>query len=285
MVNQSPKQKGQTHQERLAFDLVSMNDQSDMGSINILSQLISFDINHPLAAMVIDWSGFQGEDGSGLKEEKLSASISSFFGQTNHLSARMGGGGALVIKNLQISDASVSDPFDRHILRSDEVIGEIAEVARALFDHLKSKGKTETLIGIGNYYSGNASAKRSFKEAMIALKISRSSGKTCGVCHASENRLANLFSSIDPIERENCSASILGAIEGEAELLKTLQVFFEANLNITAAAKVLFAHRNTLIYRLGKICGLTGLDPKRFEDAAILCAALKLRQMNRENLG
>ncbi|MDI6799620.1 MAG: helix-turn-helix domain-containing protein [Actinomycetota bacterium] len=284
-MKEMARPSNQNHEERLAFDLVSMSDETDMDSINIMSQLLSFDISRPLATMVIDWSGFRREDNLGPKEEKLLASISAFFGQTNHLSARMGGGGAFVIKSLQISDASVSDPFDRHILRSGEIVGELIEVGGALFEYLKTKDKVETSIGIGNYYSATDSARRSFKEAVLALKIGRSRGMISGIFHAKDNSLTNLLASIDFTERENYCAGVLGAIEGEGELIRTLDVFFEADLNITTASRMLFAHRNTLIYRLGKIYDLTGLDPKSFKDAAVLCAALKLCQLSRENLG
>lgn len=50
---------------------------------------------------------------------------------------------------------------------------------------------------------------------------------------------------------------------------RTVEVFLHNNLNINAASKELFMHRNTLIYRLEKIRNLTGLDLRRFCDAFI----------------
>ena len=49
----------------------------------------------------------------------------------------------------------------------------------------------------------------------------------------------------------------------------TAEVFLKCNLNINAASKELFMHRNTLIYRLDKIRERTGLDLKKFCDAFI----------------
>ena len=37
------------------------------------------------------------------------------------------------------------------------------------------------------------------------------------------------------------------------DMIKTIDVFFELNLNLSEAAKSLYVHRNTLIYRLDKI--------------------------------
>ncbi|MBA3062134.1 MAG: PucR family transcriptional regulator, partial [Atribacteria sp.] len=60
-------------------------------------------------------------------------------------------------------------------------------------------------------------------------------------------------------------------------LLETLQGFFDNNLSITQTAKALFVHRNTLLYRLGRVKKITGLDPKKFDDAVQLRLALKMR--------
>ncbi|WP_027415920.1 PucR family transcriptional regulator [Aneurinibacillus terranovensis] len=49
----------------------------------------------------------------------------------------------------------------------------------------------------------------------------------------------------------------------------TMAAFFEQNLNVSETARHLHIHRNTLQYRLDKIKALTGLDPKRFEEAIL----------------
>ncbi len=53
------------------------------------------------------------------------------------------------------------------------------------------------------------------------------------------------------------------------ELLETVRVFFRNDLNLTAASRELFVHRNTLNYRLDKIRKETGLDLRSFRDAVI----------------
>jgi len=54
---------------------------------------------------------------------------------------------------------------------------------------------------------------------------------------------------------------------GDLELEHTALVFFDNNLNITETANELFIHRNTLIYRLNKLEGITGYDIRKFNDA------------------
>lgn len=50
---------------------------------------------------------------------------------------------------------------------------------------------------------------------------------------------------------------------------RTVDVFLHNNLNVNAASKALFVHRNTLIYRLEKIRLATGLDIRKFCDAFV----------------
>jgi len=59
---------------------------------------------------------------------------------------------------------------------------------------------------------------------------------------------------------------------------KTLETFFDHNLNIQKAADELYVHRNTLIYRLNKITEHTGLDPRKFGNALSLQMALWINE-------
>ncbi|MBQ6385634.1 MAG: helix-turn-helix domain-containing protein [Lachnospiraceae bacterium] len=53
--------------------------------------------------------------------------------------------------------------------------------------------------------------------------------------------------------------------DGETEAL--INAFYANNLNISEAARQLYLHRNTLVYRLEKLRQQTGLDLRNFEDA------------------
>lgn len=55
----------------------------------------------------------------------------------------------------------------------------------------------------------------------------------------------------------------------DEEMLKTMEVFFDCGLNLSEAAKELYIHRNTLIYRLDKIQRITSYDIRKFNNAMI----------------
>ena len=62
--------------------------------------------------------------------------------------------------------------------------------------------------------------------------------------------------------------NILNILRDE-EIMSTIKIFFDNNLNITQASKNGFMHRNTLTYRLDKVKKHMGLNLKNFDDAII----------------
>lgn len=60
------------------------------------------------------------------------------------------------------------------------------------------------------------------------------------------------------------------------DMIRTIDVFFELDLNLSEAAKKLYVHRNTLIYRLDKIEKYTKYDIRKFKDAVIFKIAFSI---------
>ncbi|NHN32227.1 CdaR family transcriptional regulator [Paenibacillus agricola] len=52
----------------------------------------------------------------------------------------------------------------------------------------------------------------------------------------------------------------------DEEMINTLQIYLNCNLNLNETASQLMIHRNTLSYRLNKIHSITGKDPKNLLD-------------------
>lgn len=62
------------------------------------------------------------------------------------------------------------------------------------------------------------------------------------------------------------------------ELLNTVKAYLDNNLNVSEASRVLYIHRNTLMYRLDKFNKMTGLDCSRFEVGMKVGIALLILQ-------
>ncbi|KXG10052.1 Leucine-rich protein [Anoxybacillus sp. P3H1B] len=66
--------------------------------------------------------------------------------------------------------------------------------------------------------------------------------------------------------------SIVHSIDDE--LLETIKVFFQCDLNVSSAAKKLYMHRNSLQYRIDKFIEKTGIDIKHFKGAVAVYLAI-----------
>lgn len=59
------------------------------------------------------------------------------------------------------------------------------------------------------------------------------------------------------------------------EIINSFITYCECGMNITATAKTLYIHRNTVIYRLNKLEEITAIDVKNFQHCALLYFILK----------
>lgn len=75
-------------------------------------------------------------------------------------------------------------------------------------------------------------------------------------------------------DRKYIMHHILQGLQDDDELLRTVNMYFTCNQNLTLTAKKLYIHRNSLNYRLDKLTEKTGLDIRKFQDAFALYLAL-----------
>ncbi|HDR6315753.1 Fis family transcriptional regulator [Bacillus cereus] len=86
-----------------------------------------------------------------------------------------------------------------------------------------------------------------------------------------------LMISLSKEERKKYTNQLLAHISNDKELIDSVKVFFQCNLNVSLAAKQLYLHRNTLQYRIDKFIEKTGINIKTFEGAvAVYMAFLSL---------
>jgi purine catabolism regulator len=67
--------------------------------------------------------------------------------------------------------------------------------------------------------------------------------------------------------------------EGGGDFIKTLEVYFDHNGNLSQAAEALFVHRNTMTYRMERIAEITGLDLHHTETRLAIQLALRIHHM------
>jgi purine catabolism regulator len=64
-----------------------------------------------------------------------------------------------------------------------------------------------------------------------------------------------------------------------ADLIKTLEAFFNCHGNLSQTAEQLIVHRNTLLYRMNRINEIAGIDLDRPETRLALHLALTIRRL------
>ncbi|MFL5802527.1 MAG: PucR family transcriptional regulator [Roseiflexaceae bacterium] len=153
----------------------------------------------------------------------------------------------------------------------------LKRAGEALLTHLQSDIGMAISIGIGRYHPGVGGIARSYQDARAALAVGRRCAGEYRVHCLNHLGTAAFVGIFDEQTKLELAAHLLSPLDHEPELLETLQVFFAQNCCPSETARRLVIHRNTLTYRLQKIALLTGLDPRRFDDATQIHLALLLR--------
>ncbi|MCH7323397.1 helix-turn-helix domain-containing protein [Solibacillus sp. MA9] len=84
-----------------------------------------------------------------------------------------------------------------------------------------------------------------------------------------------LVTSAHSIDQKILSNHLIESLQ-DGEMLHTLKVFLQYNLNASLAAKRLHIHRNSLQYRFDKLINKTGIDCREFSNAAFLALVIPL---------
>jgi len=144
--------------------------------------------------------------------------------------------------------------------------------------------KTSATIGLGQYYPGLAGLRKSLSDAKVSLEIGTRIWGEDNIYHISDiGMLISLSEKVDFDRKCELAHQILGQIISDQETFKTMSVFLKKNMSLTETAKELHIHRNTLIYRLGKIKEEVGLDPRKFKDAVQIRLGIMLYGPNSNN--
>jgi carbohydrate diacid regulator len=163
----------------------------------------------------------------------------------------------------------------------------IQQLVSAIDETLQTDLSVHAEIGVGNFKTGLVSICDSFDEAQeaINLGLTQQSNKRVFVF---QKLLFERFMKQIPrdIKKQFYEMSYTDTIKKllNEEMQKTVEKFFENSLNLSEAARNLYIHRNTLIYRLEKIQKITGLDLRNFEDAVLLKVLIMLgKSLNSSN--
>lgn len=158
----------------------------------------------------------------------------------------------------------------------------LRRAAGALLTRLRADTSASINIGIGRYHPGLFGLAHSYEDARAALSLGRRFNGHNQVYCLDQLGIAAFIGISDERTKIELALHLLSPLDHEPELIETLHVFFNDDCCPSLAATELSIHRNTLSYRLDKIASLTGLDPRRFDDAVQIRLALLMRSLRTE---
>ena len=149
---------------------------------------------------------------------------------------------------------------------------EAEEYAAAVTQTMESEAGISCIAGIGRAAETLPEISQQYREALCAIET--------GVRHKMEGKVFRYEKQVlermaDLIPSKSAEKARTELIPQDTkkimtdEMVETIRAFFRNNLNLSTTARQLFIHRNTLLYRMEKIRKATGLDLRKFEDAAI----------------
>ena len=162
---------------------------------------------------------------------------------------------------------------------------ELKELVMAVMETAYEESGVKLMAGIGEVQSDLGKMYHSLIEARQAMEIGRAYRPGSRVYSYRELLIERFMAEI-PQEVARRYYEILfnkkNARIFNEEMVQTIDKFFECHLNVSEAARQLYIHRNTLVYRLDKVQKATGLDLRTFDDAITF---KMLRMLGRVNDG
>lgn len=176
-----------------------------------------------------------------------------------------------ILTNLCDDNDYVTFVDDQTIILIKEMSNADSEdVAESIADTLEADGYIKAQVAFGTVVGELKKVSSSYKEAQTALEVGRIFAQNDRVISYENLGIGRLIYQL-PVPL--CEMFIREVFKGKSpkdfneETLNTVEKFFENNLNVSEAARKLYIHRNTLVYRLDKIQEMTGLDLKVLDDA------------------
>lgn len=271
---------------------------SDEAAMLREGQILGIDLTLPRAVILIDASAHiladvprQMEIGEAQMQRRVSRvvqTVVSFFHLPNDtICAYLGGGEIAILKASTTRDlmAWTDQETPEHqdqTLSSWTNLAALKRAGNALLQRLRHELSVPISIGIGRYHPGIRGLAASYADARAALLLGRHFHGHNQLHCLDALGIAAFIGVSDERTKIDLARHLLSPLDHEPELLDTLAVFFSDDRSFQSAANQLAIHRNTLNYRLDKITSLTGLDPRRFDDAVQIRLALLLRSMQSE---
>jgi hypothetical protein len=155
----------------------------------------------------------------------------------------------------------------------------ILQEAEGLAEAMVNERGQEVRLAVHLPVSSPSEVREAWERMVRVMEMERVFDPERRVIPVWRMKLEELLAEIDVerVERYLQETGLMRALR-DRETRRTLEAFFRHDLNASEAARHLYIHRNTLLYRLERLKQESGLDVRRFEDAVRVKVALLLRR-------
>lgn len=185
-----------------------------------------------------------------------------------------------IIRQIYTDSEVVSFVYDDSII----LIGafdEISEHAKSIREAIVSDLYCKCFVSYSSIIYNVKDIKKVYEEAKECIILSRSFGLKEEIFFYDKILFEKIIYHLDPSVKEELLGRFKEKLNSfDNELINTIEEFVNCGLNISDAARRLYVHRNTLIYRLDKITKETGFDIRNFKEAAVFIIAFLVWKEN-----
>lgn len=162
--------------------------------------------------------------------------------------------------------------------RTREFNIKIVETILNKFNNLEMK------IGVGRIYKDLDNVDKSFQDAIRTVRIGKAvtSNEIVTFDELGIFKILSQDSLTDELE-DFYNTTLKNLVDYDAkkstELVKTLDSYFKNNGNLTRISEQMFAHYNTILYRMGRITEITGMELENPNHRLNLEIAIKIKEL------
>lgn len=158
---------------------------------------------------------------------------------------------------------------------------ELAELAQAMQETLLGETAHQMIVGIGRTRNTLDELRESYTEARRAVEVGRVFHPDKSIYVFNRLILERFLADQSPETRAYYHGLLFNRKTARLfneEMLYTIEMFFNKDLNLSDTSRQLYIHRNTLVYRLDKVQRQTGLDLRSFSDAVTFKILMELKK-------
>lgn len=161
---------------------------------------------------------------------------------------------------------------------------EVEDHAKAIKEAINSNLFCKCSVSYGNNFHNKYEIKRAFHESEQSMMLSKKFSVRKEVLDYNKLLFEKIVYSLDPkLKQEFLDKFEAGFDAFDSEMLLTIDEFVNCGLNTSDAARKLYVHRNTLIYRLDKIKKETGFDIRNFREATVFTISFLIWREKKQN--